>query len=105
MPLVTITSLQQFHELINTNKKVVVDFHATWCGPCKVIAPKYEGFSNKYTDIVFAKVDVDDVPDVASEVGVRAMPTFAYFLDGVKAHEVVGASAGNVEEKLIALSQ
>ena len=75
---------------------VVVDFFATWCGPCKMIAPKVSAMSqeDKYKDAVdFYKIDVDEVPDVAQELGIRAMPTFILFKDGEKIGEVVGANA------------
>jgi len=77
-------------------KLVVVDFFATWCGPCKRIAPTLEKLSQELTDVVFLKVDVDEVSDVASEQNVSAMPTFLFFKKGEKVAEVVGAN----EEKL-----
>lgn len=55
-------NLEEFKQLINQDKLVVVDFHATWCGPCKLIAPKLKKFAEQYADAIFAKVDVDDVP-------------------------------------------
>lgn len=73
-------SKAEFDQYINdnTDKLIVVDFFATWCGPCKVIAPKLVEHSNspQYEDkTVFLKVDVDNVPELAQEYGVRAMPT------------------------------
>jgi thioredoxin 1 len=55
-------NLEEFQALIKGNKLVVIDFHATWCGPCKVIGPKFDGLKDQYPNFVFAKVDVDDVP-------------------------------------------
>ncbi|KAL0083600.1 thioredoxin-like protein [Phycomyces blakesleeanus] len=97
------TSLDQYNELIKNNKLVAVDFHAVWCGPCKVIGPKFEKLSDTYTDIVFAKIDVEEVPDVASDVNIRAMPTFLFYKDGQKVGEVIGASLPKLEEQLKAL--
>lgn len=54
-------NLAEFEQMIKTDKLVVVDFHATWCGPCKLIAPKLVQFAAEYTDVIFSKVDVDDV--------------------------------------------
>ncbi|KAL7314400.1 thioredoxin trx1 [Mucor circinelloides] len=93
-------SLAAFKELISQDKLVIVDFHATWCGPCKMIAPKLQKLANTFTDAVFAKVDVDEVADVAAEYQVRAMPTIMYFRNGQKIGEVVGANMANIEAKV-----
>ncbi|KAG2200319.1 hypothetical protein INT47_000312 [Mucor saturninus] len=93
-------NLAAFKELISQDKLVVVDFMATWCGPCKLIAPKLVKFIGEYKDVVFAKVDVDDVAEVAAEYQVRAMPTIMYFKNGVKLGEVVGANIANIEAKI-----
>ncbi|KAK2803276.1 thioredoxin trx1 [Onygenales sp. PD_10] len=70
---------------------VVIDCFATWCGPCKAIAPKIVEYSEKYPQVGFYKIDVDEVPALAQELGVRAMPTFLFFKDGQKVDEVLGA--------------
>jgi thioredoxin 1 len=77
------------------DKIVLLDCFATWCGPCKMIAPKIADMSQeeKYKDSVdFYKIDVDEVSDVAGELGIRAMPTFIIFKNGEKVDEVVGAN-------------
>lgn len=76
---------------------VVLDCFATWCGPCKVIAPKVVKFSEQYPNAKFFKVDVDEVSDVAQELGIRAMPTFLLFKNGEKVGEVVGANEKALE--------
>lgn len=78
--------------------KVVVDFFATWCGPCKRIAPALEKMSEEMSDVVFLKVDVDELQDLAAEQSVSAMPTFFFFKKGTKIHEVVGASEAKIKE-------
>ncbi|KAL3337022.1 hypothetical protein AABB24_029606 [Solanum stoloniferum] len=65
-----------FDSLKNTNKLVVIDFTATWCGPCKYMEPILNDFAAKYIDVEFVKIDVDGLDDVAQEYGVQAMPTF-----------------------------
>jgi len=79
------------------DKLVVLDCFATWCGPCKVIAPQVVKFSKNYPDANFYKLDVDEVPDVAQELGIRAMPTFLLFKGGEKIAEVVGANPKALE--------
>lgn len=76
---------------------VVVDFFATWCGPCKVIAPKIVEYSAQFPEARFYKLDVDEVCDVAQELGIRAMPTFLLFRNGEKICEVVGANPKALE--------
>ncbi|XP_046439820.1 thioredoxin-2-like [Daphnia pulex] len=73
-------------------KLVVVDFYATWCGPCKMIAPKIEAMSKEMPNVVFVKVDVDECEDVASEYNISCMPTFLYLKNGVKVAEFSGAN-------------
>ncbi|GAM85032.1 hypothetical protein ANO11243_030350 [Dothideomycetidae sp. 11243] len=79
---------------------IVLDCFATWCGPCKVIAPQVVKFSDTYTNAKFYKLDVDEVPDVAQELGIRAMPTFLLFKNGEKVGEVVGANPKALESAI-----
>lgn len=76
----------------------MVDFFAQWCGPCKRIAPAIQKMSEEHTNVVFLKVDVDEVQQLAAEQGVSAMPTFFFFKNGSKVHEVVGASEAKIKE-------
>jgi len=76
---------------------VVVDFTAQWCGPCRMIGPKFEEFSLTYTDLLFVKVDVDDCDSVAAKAGISAMPTFQVYKAGQKVDEIVGASPEKLE--------
>jgi len=86
-------SKSEFDEALNGESSLMVlDCFATWCGPCKVIAPKVVQFSDTYPDARFFKIDVDEVPDVAQELSIRAMPTFLLFKGGKKVGEVVGAN-------------
>jgi thioredoxin 1 len=83
--------------LAEGDKLVVLDCFATWCGPCKVIAPQVVKMSEAYPTAKFLKLDVDDVPDVAQELGIRAMPTFVLFKNKEKVAEVVGANPKALE--------
>lgn len=90
-------SKNEFDEALKDNKFVVLDCFADWCGPCRMIAPKVAKFSDIYKDAAFFKLDVDEVQDVAGELGIRAMPTFLFFKDGEKVSEVVGANPKAIE--------
>ncbi|PUU74492.1 thioredoxin-like protein [Tuber borchii] len=84
------------------NKVVIIDCHATWCGPCKLISPHFERLSREVKGVEFFKMDVDEVPDVAAQLGIRAMPTFLFFEDGVKVNEFVGANWRGLEAHVLA---
>ena len=77
--------------------QVLVDFTASWCGPCKKIGPYFEELATKYTDVIFVKIDVDDLDDVAAECGISAMPTFQLYSNGVKVQELTGADKDKLE--------
>ncbi|KAG8786256.1 hypothetical protein FRC12_016780 [Ceratobasidium sp. 428] len=91
MGVTPITSIEQFNDLRNGDKPIVIDFWATWCGPCRQISPKFEEHSTSEEKVGFYKVDVDEQPDIAEEVAVRAMPTFTAFKNGKKIGEMTGA--------------
>lgn len=88
-------------ELTNAGTRlVVVDFFATWCGPCRTIAPKFQELSMDYPKAVFLKVDVDQCTDTAQSNGITAMPTFIFFRNKVKVDRLSGADPGALEEKI-----
>ncbi|KAE8713523.1 Thioredoxin H2 [Hibiscus syriacus] len=74
-----------------SNKLVVIDFSANWCGPCKMMEPTIEEYANMYDDVEFLKIDVDTLPDVAGELKVDAMPTFVLVKKGKEVCRLVGA--------------
>lgn len=84
-------------------KLVVVDFTASWCGPCQRIAPVFAELSTKYTRAVFLKVDVDQCQETAASQGVTAMPTFIFYRNRVKIERVTGADPTALEEKIQSL--
>ncbi|KAL3869267.1 hypothetical protein ACJMK2_041971 [Sinanodonta woodiana] len=97
-----VQSKAEFEEYLKTagNKPVLVDFFATWCGPCRFISPKLERMSEEYTDMIFLKVDVDEVEEVALKCGISAMPTFQLYKNGVKIDELIGANETKLKEMI-----
>ena len=90
-----------FDSTIADNETVLVDFWAEWCGPCRSFAPTFESASEKYEDIVFAKVDTEDQQELASAFGIRSIPTLMVFRDQIVLYSQPGALPGNMLEDLI----
>ena len=78
--------------VLKSENLVLVDFWATWCGPCKIVAPVVEELAKEYEGkVVFAKVNTDENPDLASKHGIRGIPTLMFFKGGEVKDQVVGA--------------
>jgi len=81
-----------FEEVIKSEKPILVDFWAEWCGPCKMIGPIVEELAGDYEGkAVIGKVDVDSNPSVAQAFGIRSIPTLLFFKDGQIVAKQVGA--------------
>ncbi|CAG8436826.1 365_t:CDS:2 [Scutellospora calospora] len=85
---------------------VVVDFWADWCGPCKIIAPKFEEFSKEFGEVIFLKVNTDEQEEISAEQKITSLPTFRFFKSGkpIIGGDVIGASPENLREKLLKYS-
>lgn len=94
-----------FKEYIGSGKPLVLDFWAEWCGPCRMVAPIIDELAEEYREQVnIGKVDVDDNNDVATEFGIRNIPTILFFKDGKMVDKQVGAvPKAKIEEKVKAL--
>ncbi|GAB0491881.1 hypothetical protein MMPV_003136 [Pyropia vietnamensis] len=104
MGVITVNTEAEFAVAIAGPTLVVVDFFATWCGPCRAIAPYLENLS-KQPDVVeagvrFLKVDVDRLDALAAQCSVSAMPTFHFYMGGKKVAEVVGARQNMIKKHL-----
>ena len=90
---------ENFEELIK-NKKVVVDFYATWCGPCKMFGPVFEKVSNE-SSITFIKIDVDAHEDIARKYGIMSIPTIVLLNNGEVEKKHMGFMTEDELKKLI----
>ena len=91
-----------FQDIINSEKPVLVDFWAEWCGPCKMIGPVVEELASDYEGkAVIGKVDVDNNPEVSAKFGIRSIPTLLVFKGGEIVDKQVGAvPKGVLSQKL-----
>ena len=86
-----ITEAQFDEEVLKSDVPVLVDFFATWCGPCKMIAPIVEELSNEVDNVKFVSVDVDDAEGLAIRLGISSIPCLILFKNGEEAARNVGA--------------
>ena len=101
---VTITS-ENFASLKAGNLPLVVDFWATWCGPCRMVAPIIEELAKTYEGkVVIGKCDVEECEDLAAEFGIRNIPSILFFKNGEVVDKVIGAQPkAKLDEKFKAL--
>jgi len=90
MATITLTSAN-LDESIAQNEILLIDFWASWCGPCRMFGPTFEKVSEKHPEIAFAKCSTEDAPDVAAQFGVSSIPTLAIFREGVLLYAQPGA--------------
>jgi len=88
-------------EVIENNDFVILDFWAPWCGPCQSFGPVYEEISEKYPDIVFAKVDTQAEQELAGQFNIRSIPTLMIFREQIIIYSEAGAMQGPAFEQLL----
>lgn len=82
---------EEFEEkVLKNNKKVLVDFYADWCGPCRMLSPIIEEIAKENDEYEFVKVNVDDCPDVSRKYGIMSIPTLIVFENGVEKKKTLG---------------
>jgi thioredoxin 1 len=92
---------ENFEDIVTGNDIVLVDFWASWCGPCRVFAPVFEQASEQHPDLVFAKVDTEDQPELAGAFGIMSIPTLMIFREQVAVFGQPGALPERVLDELI----
>ena len=91
MAVVTITKENFEQEVLQSAKPVLLDFWASWCGPCRILSPIVDEVAEERTDVKVGKVNVDEQPELAGEFGVMSIPTLLVFEQGKLVRQAVGA--------------
>jgi thioredoxin 1 len=95
---------EEYSEIVNSSNPVVIDFHATWCGPCKVLSPILEELDEEIEGVEFVKLDVDQHPQIAGQNQVMGVPTVVILKDGEVKDRFVGVQPKEViKEKITSL--
>ncbi|CBI32889.3 hypothetical protein AAG906_037096 [Vitis piasezkii] len=94
---------EKLAEASKDGKIVIANFSATWCGPCKMIAPFYCELSEAHPSLMFLTVDVDELSEFSSSWDIKATPTFFFLRDGQQVDKLVGANKPELQKKITAI--
>lgn len=98
--ILTFTNSPKVFATLTSSGSVLVDFYATYCGPCKEVAPKIGALSEKYQNVRFLQVDIDSAKATAMEYQITSMPTFILMRDGREDKRIIGANVWELEQWL-----
>lgn len=103
MSVLTITKSNFEETVLKSDKPVLLDFWASWCGPCRMQGPIIDQLAASHPNVVFGKVNVDEEPDLASEYGITSIPTLIIFRDGRVIDQVTGVTSKASIERMLGL--
>ena len=96
---------EEYEQLKQSTKPVVIDFHATWCGPCKILSPILEELQEEMEEVEFVKLDVDQFPEISGANQVMGVPTVLIIKDGEVKDRFVGVQPKEtIKEKILAIT-
>lgn len=101
MSVISVNSSNFSQEVLQSDKPVLVDFFATWCGPCKMLSPIVDELANEHEEIKVCKLDVDNSQDLAQQFQVMSIPTLILFKNGQAVSKVIGLQSKAALEQLI----
>ncbi len=101
MSVITITRDNFQQEVLRSDKPVLIDFWAAWCGPCRMVSPLVDQIAGERSDIKVGKINVDEQPELARQFRIASIPTLMVIKDGKVANQTVGALPKSMIEKLL----
>ena len=105
--VIEINNLQELNKQIEDNSKVIIDFYADWCGPCKMLKPLFENFADEYEDIKFIKVNIDeeDGEEISEMFDIEALPTIVFLNEQSLLTKVIGFDPDGVSLNVKVLNE
>ena len=101
MSLINVTSETFDREVLESKETIIIDFHATWCGPCKMLAPILDQVAEENPNVKICKIDVDQSPALAQKYSVMSVPTLVFIKDGETKKVVSGMQSKNYINDMI----